>query len=416
MTERTEVVVIGGGQAGLATSHELTRAGVEHVVLERARIGQTWRGRWDSFCLVTPNWTLQLPGHVYDGNDPDGFMLRDQIVGYLERYAAGFRAPLREGTEVTSLETARENGFHLRTSDGEIQAKMVVISTGAYQRPHRPPGASALPPDLLQIDVDDYRNPAALPPGKVLVIGSGQSGCQIAEELHEAGREVFLSCGRAPWVPRRLGDHDIVWWVVETGFLDQPISALPTPAARLAANVLATGHGGGHDLHLRTLQRAGVTLLGHFLGADGRRARFAPDLGDSIAWGDARYRELMDLVRKLVAERRLPMPDIPEPGAFDTRAPESIDLSGFGAVVFSGGFRPDYGTWVRVPGAFDDLGFPIHSDGASTAAQGLYFVGVHFLRTRKSSLFYGVGEDAAIVARQIVSASRTKRPASSGGS
>lgn len=413
MAEQIEVVVIGGGQAGLATSHELTRAGVEHVVLERGRIEETWRGRWESFCLVTPNWTLQLPGHAYDGNDSDGFMLRDQIVGYLERYAAGFRAPFREGIEVTSLETAREGGFLLRASDGDIRAETVVVGTGAYQRPHHPPGASTLPPDLLQMDVDDYRSPAGLPSGKVLVIGSGQSGCQIAEELHEAGREVFLSCGRAPWAPRRLGDHDIVWWAIETGFLDQPISALPTPA-RLAANVLATGHGGGHDLHLRTLQQAGVTLLGHFLGADGRRARFAPDLGDSIAWGDERYWQLMDLVRKLVGERRLRMPDIPEPGPFDGRAPEHLDLSGFGAVVFSGGFRPDYGTWVHVPGAFDDLGFLIHSDGASTAAQGLYFVGVHFLRTRKSSLLYGVGEDAAIVARQIVSAPRSKRRRSSG--
>jgi putative flavoprotein involved in K+ transport len=415
MAEQIEVVVIGGGQAGLATSHELTRAGVEHVVLERGRIGETWRGRWESFCLVTPNWTLQLPGHAYDGNDPDGFMLRDQIVGYLERYAAGFSAPLREGTEVTSLEAAQKGGFHLRTSGGDIRAETVVVSTGAYPAAHRPPGASTLPADLLQMDVDDYRSPAALPPGKVLVIGSGQSGCQIAEELHEAGREVFLACGRAPWVPRRLGAHDIVWWALETGFLDQPISALPTPAARLAANVLATGRGGGHDLHLRTLQQAGVTLLGHFLGADGRRARFAPDLGDSIAWGDERYRQLMDLVRKLVGERRLPMPDIPEPGPFDGRTPEHLDLSGFAAAVFSGGFRPNYGTWVHVPGAFDDLGFPIHSDGASTTARGLYFVGVHFLRTRKSSLFCGVGEDAAIVASQIVSTRRTERQRSSGG-
>jgi putative flavoprotein involved in K+ transport len=407
MAEHIQVVVIGGGQAGLATSHELTRAGVEHVVLERGRIGQTWRGRWESFCLVTPNWTLQLPGHAYDGDDPDGFMLRDEIVGYLERYATGFRAPVREGIEVTSLESAREGGFLLRTTAGDIRADTVVVSTGAYQRPHRPPGAASLPADLLQVDVDAYRDPVALPSGKVLVIGSGQSGCQIAEELHEAGREVFLSCGRAPWAPRRLGDRDLVWWIVETGFIEQPVSALPTPAARLAANVLATGHGGGHDLNLRTLRRAGITLLGRFLGADGRRARFAPDLGDSVAWGDERYRDLMGLVRKLVGERGIPMPHIAEPAPFDGRAAEHLDLSGFGAVVFSGGFRPSYDTWVHVPGAFDDLGFPVHAEGASTAAPGLYFVGVHFLRKRKSSLFFGVGEDAAIVAGQIASAART---------
>jgi putative flavoprotein involved in K+ transport len=401
MTELVDVVVIGGGQAGLATSHELTRAGVEHVVLERGRIGQTWRGRWDSFCLVTPNWSVRLPGGAYDGDDPDGYMPRDEIVAYLERYASGFQAPVRDGLEVVSLERAPEGGFSLRTPDGDVRAHSVVVCTGAYQRPFRPRGASTLPADILQLDAEGYRNPGALPPGKVLVIGSGQTGCQMAEELGEAGREVFLSCGRAPWAPRRLGGRDIVWWVLETGFMDQPVAALPAPEARLAANILATGHGGGHDLHFRTLRQAGITLLGHFLGADGHRARFAADLGEAVAWGDDRYRELMGLVRKLVGERDLPMPDIPEPVPFDGRAPEHLDLTGFGAVVFAGGFRPDYASWVRVPGAFDELGFPIHTEGASTAAPGLFFVGVHFLRKRKSSLLCGVGEDAAIVARQI---------------
>ncbi|HEX9123503.1 MAG TPA: FAD-dependent oxidoreductase [Actinomycetota bacterium] len=407
------VVVIGGGQAGLATSYELTRAGIEHVVLERERIGQSWRNRWDSFCLVTPNWTVMLPGGAYKGDDPDGYLARDRIVTYLEDYAARFRAPVRQGIDVTSLETATDGSFLLRTSAGDMRGASVVVATGAYQRPYRPAGASTLPADLPQLDAEGYRNPAALPAGRVLVIGSGQTGCQLAEELHEAGREVFLSCGRAPWVPRRVGDRDIVWWLIESGFFDQPPGALPVAAARLAANPLATGHRGGYDLHLRTLQKTGVTLLGHFLGADGRRARFAPDLDESVAWGDDRYRELMDLIRKLVDERGLPMPDIPEPEPFDGRAPEELDLSGFGAVVFTGGFRPDYGSWVHVPGAFDELGFPNHLDGASTVAPGLYFVGVHFLRTRKSSLLCGVGEDAAIVASQI--ASRADRPNRSRG-
>lgn len=402
MADRVETIVIGGGQAGLATSHELAAAGVDHLVLERGRIGETWRGRWDSFCLVTPNWTVRLPGHGYDGDDPDGFMPRDQIVGYLERYASSFGAPVREGIDVTALEP-EDGGFLLRTSEGDLHARSVVVSTGAYQRPHRPAGASTLPADLLQLDLEDYRNPHELPPGKVLVVGSGQSGCQIAEELLEAGREVFLACGKAPWVPRRLGDRDILWWLMETGFLDQPVSALPSPMARLAANPQATGHGGGHDLNYRTLREEGITLLGHFLDADGRTARFAPDLGESVAWGDARYRELMADVPPLVRERGLPMPGIPEPGPFDDRASERVDLSGFGAVVFAGGFRPGYGGWVHVPGAFDDLGFPIHDDGESTVAPGLFFVGVHFLRTRKSSLLCGVGEDAEIVARRIAS-------------
>ena len=395
-----DIVIIGAGQAGLATSHELTEAGIEHVVLEQGRLGQTWRKRWDSFCLVTPNWSVLLPGHPYDRDDPDGYMPRDEIVAYLERYAAGFGAPVREGIKVTSLAEAPAGGFLLQTSDGEIRAKSVVVATGAYQRAHRPEAAGTLPAGLPQIDAEEYRSPAELPPGSVLVVGSGQSGCQIAEELHEAGREVFLACGRAPWLPRRIGEHDLMWWFLETGFADQKVAELPTPAARLVSNVLATGRNGGHDLHLRTLRDAGVTLLGHFLGADGHRARFADDLGESVAWGDDRYREMAGRVDKLVEERGLPAPALEEPAPFDGAAPQELDLSGVGSVIFAGGFRPDYG-WVDVPGAFDELGFPLHTEGASSAAAGLYFVGVHFLRTRKSSLLCGVGEDAAVVARQL---------------
>ena len=401
MTDRIGTVVIGGGQAGLAVSRELTQHGVEHVVLERDRIGQTWRGRWDSFCLVTPNWSVQLPGHPYDGDDPDGFMPRDEVVAYLERYAAGFAAPVREGVEVSSLQ-ARPDGFELETTAGRLEAHTVVLSTGAYQRPHRPAAAAALPPDLLQIDVGDYRSPDELPAGAVLVVGSGQSGCQIAEELHQAGREVLLACGRAGWAPRRIGDHDLFWWLFEAGDLDDRADSLPDPAARLAANLQASGHDGGHDLHFRTLQRMGVTLLGHFLGVEDRHARFAVDLHDSVAWGDQRNAKLMDGFRKLAAERGLPEPEIADPEPFEVEAPERVSLGALGAVVFAGGFRPDYRSWVQCEGAFDELGFPVHEEGASTAVPGLHFVGVHFLRKRKSSLLIGVGEDAELVARQIV--------------
>jgi cation diffusion facilitator CzcD-associated flavoprotein CzcO len=197
---------VGAGQAGLAASRELTREGINHVVLERGRVGQTWRDRWDSFRLVTPNWSVRLPGHHYDGSDPDGFMARDEIVSYIERYARACGAPVRENVEVKTIE--RGTPFILRTSSGDLDAETVVLATGAYQRPHRPAAAATLPSGLLQLDVDEYRNEKALPPGRVLIIGSGQSGCQIAEELHEAGREVFLACGRAPWGPRRLGGRE----------------------------------------------------------------------------------------------------------------------------------------------------------------------------------------------------------------
>jgi putative flavoprotein involved in K+ transport len=405
--EHIEVVVVGGGQAGLAVSHELAHAGVEHLVLERGRVGQAWRDRWDSFCLVTPNWTVQLPGHPYDGDDPDGYMPRDEIVASLARYAGSFAAPVREGVEVHSMDSSPGGGFELRTSAGGFRADHVVLATGAYQHPHRPAGAATLPPDLLQIDVEGFRDPAGLPPGRVLVVGSGQSGCQIAEELHEAGRDVVLSCGRAPWGVRRLGGRDIVSWIVESGFFDQPVSTLPSRAELLVANIVATGHGGGHDLHLRTLRAMGVTLVGHFLGATDRGLRFAADLGESVAWGDERHRRLMDLVRKVVAERGLPRIEIPEPEPFDPGAPEEVPLTGFGAVIFAGGFRPAYRAWLPWPDAFDDLGFPIQRDGASTVVDGLSFVGVHFLRKRKSSLLLGVGEDATIVAAAIAERRRS---------
>jgi len=398
--EHADVLVVGGGSAGLAVSHELAGRGIGHVVLERGRIGQTWRDRWDSFCLVTPNWSVQLPGGAYAGDDPDGFMPRDEIVAHLVGYAASSATPVREGVAVRTIDRA-PGGFVARTSAGDVHAARVVLCTGAFQRAHHPAGTDSLPAGLLQVDIERFRNEASLPPGPVLVVGSGQSGCQLAEELREAGREVVLSCGKAPWAPRRLGGRDLVWWLLESGFLDQPVAALPSPAARLGANPLATGHGGGHDLNLRTLRSMGVALVGHFLGAAGTRARFAADLADTVAWGDARYRELMAQVVRVAGEHGLPRPEIADPGPFDGAAPAEVSLDGFGAVVFAGGFRPDFRSWLPWADAFDELGFPIQVDGASSVVDGLFFVGTHFLRTRKSSTLFGVGEDAAIVARTI---------------
>jgi putative flavoprotein involved in K+ transport len=391
--EHVRVAVVGAGQAGLAVSHELRGRGVEHVVLERGRVGQTWRGRWDSFCLVTPNWTVQLPGGGYDGADPDGFMPRDEIVRHLERYAEA--APVREGVDVDQV----TGDLVLRTSAGELRADAVVVASGTYRRPHLPAAAATLPGDLPLLTADDYRSPHALPEGDVLVVGSGQSGCQIAEELHEAGREVVLSCGRAPWLPRRHGDRDFVWWLHETGFLDAGAETLPGPEARLFANVLGSGRGGGRDLHLRVLRERGVTLAGRFLGAGGGRARFADDLGASVAWGDERYRQLAALFDGLARERGLDA-RLEQPEPFDAAAPGSVELGRLGAVILTSGFRPDYASWLP-PAAFDELGFPLQRDGESTVVPGLYFAGVHFQRKRKSSLLIGVGEDAAIVAQRI---------------
>ncbi len=399
--QRMDAVVVGGGQAGLAVSSQLTAAGVEHCVFERGRIGEAWRRRWDSFCLVTPNWSVQLPGYPYDGNDPDGFMPRDEIVAYLERYAAAIKAPVREHASVLALDRARDGGFDVRTTTETLHANDVVVATGAFQRAHRPAAAATLPSDLPQMDVGGFTNADGLPRGRVLIVGSGQSGCQIAEELNEAGRDVVLACGKAPWAPRRFGAHDLVWWLMESGFLDASVESLPAPAARLAANILATGHGGGHDLHLRTLRDLGVTLTGRLLGASGNRAHFAPDLAASVAWGDERYAQVVGLVKKVCTERGMTMPDLDPPAPFDPSMPEEIDLADFGSIIFACGFRPDYPSWLRWPEAFDDDGFPIQREGSSGVIPGLHFVGTHFLRKRKSSIMLGVGEDAAIVARAI---------------
>ncbi len=400
VSSRFSVVVVGAGQAGLAVSYELTARGIEHVVLERARIAQTWRGLWDSFRLVTPNWTMSLPGATYSGDDPEGFVPRDEIVQYLHRYASSFGAPVREGVGVDSLEPTPNGGFLLRTSAGDLQAASVVVSTGAYQRPHRPDVAAGFPPELLAIDAEEYRNPATLPPGKVLVVGSGQTGCQISEELHEADREVFLACGRAPWLPRRVDGRDIVTWLNETTFFDTPLSALPSPTARLGANLQVTGQRGGHDLHYRALQTMGVHLLGHLAGVEGHRAYFADDLADSVAFGDARYADIRKLLTEQLPAKGITAPQLADPAPFHADPPRELDLTGLGAVIFTSGFRPDYTRWIRFP-AFDAMGFPLTDNGASTVVPGLFFCGVHFLRKRKSAVLFGVGEDAAIVAQSI---------------
>jgi putative flavoprotein involved in K+ transport len=398
--ERVNVLVVGAGQAGLALSAEMSHRGVEHLVLERGRVGQSWRDRWDSFCLVTPNWTIQLPDGHYEGDDPDGYLSRDELVAFMERYASRIAAPVREGVAVQGVERADDGGFVVRTGEGPIHARRLAVASGAYQAARRP-AAESLPPSLHQLDVDGYRSPSSLPEGGVLIVGFGQSGGQLAEELHEAGRDVVISCGRAPWIPRRLGGRDVVWWAVEIGLLDQPVEALPDAAERLTANLQNSGRDGGHDLNYRTLRDRGIQLVGRFLGASNGELRFAPDLAASVAWGDARHADFMAGVRRYAAQRGIEPPQIDEPGPFDVGAPEALPRDRFSTLIWAGGYRPAYRDWLPWPDAFDADGFPIHHNGQSLAVPGLHFVGVHFLRKRKSSLLLGVGEDAAIIAEEI---------------
>jgi pyridine nucleotide-disulfide oxidoreductase len=402
MIESVDVAVVGAGQAGLATSWFLTQASADHVVFDRGRLAETWRSRrWDSFCLVTPNWGVRLPGASYSGPEPDGFMARAQLVAFFESWAASFHPPLQENTTVSRLEADSDGRFLLSLGDRQVRARTVVVASGSYQKAHRPTGAETIPATVHQVLAEEYGSPAKLPPGNVLIVGSGQTGCQLAEELYEAGRKVFVACGRCPWAPRRIGGRDLIWWFRESGYADRTPDQLPSPAARLVGNPQATGHAGGHDLHFRVLHSMGVELLGRFLGAEGSTVHFADDLAASVDFGDARWAEIRGYIDACCARTGMPRPvyDLPPPMRIKTRTELDLVREGIGTVIWTTGYRPEYG-WVEFP-VFDDIGFPIQTDGA-TSVPGLYFVGVHWMRKNKSAILSGVGEDAEIVARQIL--------------
>ena len=393
------VAIVGAGQAGLATSWYLKQSGVDHVLIEAGRVAETWRSRrWDSFCLVTPNWSVKLPGGEYDGPDPDGFMGRSELVHHFQRWSDSFRAPVKERCTVTALDADGE-GFALATSAGKISARSVVVATGGYQRAYRPPNATQLSDAVNELLAEEYSCPDALEPGGVLIVGSGQTGCQLAEELHETGRKVFLSCGRTPWAPRRIGGRDLVWWIVETDWWQRKLSDLPSPAGRLVSNPVTTGHGGGRDLHLRTLHAMGVELLGRYAGSEDGKVHFGDDLVQSVDAGDSMSGVFKKRIDALCEKRGITSTwDMPPAFRVRSRAELDLEREGVKTVVWTTGFRPDYG-WVHFP-VFDDMGFPVQVDGRSSAP-GLYFMGVHFQRKAQSAVLYGVGEDAEVVAQHI---------------
>lgn len=389
-------MVVGAGQAGLAASRHLTERAVEHVVLERGRVGQTWRAeRWDSFVLNTPNWAQQLPGFAYDGPDPDAFAPLAEVITYLEGYSASFTAPVREHVSVTKLRAAADDGYELDTTEGPMRARAVIVATGAYQRPTPSPLRAAAPAGVFQQHTSEYRSPATLPDGAVLVVGSGQSGCQVAEDLLDAGRDVYLSVGACPWLPRRHRGRDVVYWLVETGLTDQTVDTLTAPNALVACNPTVSGTDGGHDCNPLTLAARGVVPVGRLEGFRGARALFAGDLGANIAAGlewEANLIKGFDEHAGFEPEpRSTETPDLP-----DVR---ELDLAGVGAILWATGFRPDYG-WIELP-VLGDSGRPVHRRGL-TELPGLAFVGMHWLHKRKSSLFLGVGEDAEYVVSQLL--------------
>lgn len=404
---KIDTMVIGGGQAGLAISYYLTRAGRDHLILEKERIAKAWRDeRWDSFTLVTPNWMLRLPGMEYHGDDPDGFADRDAVVEYVLGFAQSIDPPVIEGVEVTAVETAvGSKGLLVGSTGGEYEASNVVVATGTYQRPSILPFASRLAANVWQIHSSEYRNPERLPPGAVLVVGSGQSGAQIAEELLEHGRDVYLSTGRAGRGPRRYRGKDAARWAQLMGSLDRTVDELPSPAHRFKADSHVSGKRGGRTLNLHRFSRDGMRLLGHMRGAEGARVFFAPDLQENLAAADRAARVFKQSVDQFIEREGLDAPEHDEPELRDGyEAPiiTELDLhsAGVSTIVWATGYTFDF-SWVRFP-VFDDFGYPIQWRGV-TAQPGLYFLGLVWLHTAKSGLLAGVGEDAAHVAEHIES-------------
>jgi putative flavoprotein involved in K+ transport len=385
-----DTVVIGAGQAGLSASHLLAQHGVEHLVLEAGEVGETWRSRrWDGFYLNTPNWTLRLPGHEYDGDEPDAFLPRTAVVEYLEAYARD--APVQTGAHVTALRRA-DGRWRVELDGDALEAANVIVATGAFGRPHRP-DVGAAPAGVLELNGNDYRSPEQLPDGAVLVVGSGQSGCQIADELLQAGRDVYLAAGRCPWFPRRHRGHDMIHWAIEVGLMDETADKLPSPAARLACNPAISGNDGGHDCHARWLGGRGAVLAGRVERIDGTRVTFGAGLDENLAWAD----EFGATVMRRIDEHLGLEPEPPaEPAAY--RSVDELDLTGVGAIVWTTGFRPEFG-WIEGV-QLDEQRFPVTARGVAPQP-GLYFLGVNWMHKRKSALFLGVGEDAAHVVSQI---------------
>jgi putative flavoprotein involved in K+ transport len=404
MSEYVETIVIGGGQAGLSASWHLKKAGREHLVLDRGRIGDTWRHRWDSFCLVSQNWLCQLPEFPYDGDDPDGFMLRDQIVDYVERFARSYAPPYRGNIDVHRMRHSNHKGrFELDTSEGTFCADRLIVATGAHQQPNIPTWAGKLAGDIAQLHSCDYRNPQQFPDGAVLVIGSGQSGCQIVEDLLFAGREVHLSVSKAGRLQRRYRGRDMSKWAHATGFFDTPVDEHPLgEEIRFRAQWHTSGRNGGRTIDLRRLALDGVRLHGRLLDADGATVSFAGDLASNLDLADRMCRERLSQIDDYIAKNGIDAP--PEelvPVAWQPfEEPPTIDLkeAGIGTVIYGTGFHPDF-RWIDMP-VFDGRGYPRTRRGV-TEIPGLHFLGLHWLHTMGSGLFYGVGRDAEHVVSHI---------------
>jgi len=394
--QRTDVVVIGAGQAGLAMSRCLAERGIDHRVLERGRIAERWRSeRWDSFRLLSPNWQTRLPGRRYEGPDPDGFMTAPELVDGLEAYARAFGAPVQHETTVRAVRSACV-GYHVSTDQGELRAHAVVIATGYCDQPFVPSLARGLDREIVQLTPSLYRNPGDLPPGGVLVVGASATGAQLADELRRAGRRVTLAVGRHVRMPRSYRGRDIMWWLDRVGVLAERADEVPDlEAARSVPSMQLTGRPGAIDLP--ALRSRGIQLCGRLVGIDGRRVELADDLGETSAHADRKLSRVLSRIDAYATVTGLSaqLDDADRPAGFvPSGTPTRLNLrrEGIRSVLWATGFQRSY-PWLQVPHALDARGELRHAGGVMTP-KGLYALGLRFMRRRDSSFIEGAGHDA----------------------
>ena len=397
---RTTVVVIGAGQAGLAMSWWLARRSIDHVVLERGEVANTWRTqRWDSLTLLTPNWQSRLPGYEYEGDDADGFRTMPQTIAFIEAYARYVSPPLRTRTTVSAVRRCGD-GYEVVTDQGTWRSRAVVLASGAFNLPAVPKVSESVPAGIEQLTTDRYRNPDQLPDGAVLVVGGAASGAQIAEEIQRSGRQVTLSVGEHVRAPRVYRSRDIQWWLDATGLNDERYDQVEDIVrARSLPSFQLAGHADRRDIDLNALTSIGVKLVGRFAGISQEgKAQFSGSLRNVCELADLKMNRLLNTIDEWASAKGLdaevPPPHRPERTRVQDVPPLGLDFAraGIRTILWATGFRPDY-SWLELP-VLDRKGNVRHDGGVVTESPGLYVLGLPFLRRRKSTLIDGVGDDA----------------------